>query len=434
MASFEDSGYNARVTAMGGAATALLDDPVSAFINPAGLGGLRHDQFQLNYLRQFDLPGGKTDQSQFNGVAALPVDQQLLRGTFGITSLYNDQLGYAKERELGLSYATRGLIETDTGGLDFGGTIKNLSKSFDAGGGADHPALDFGAIYRINDRYNLGASLMNFFQPGFSGPDGRDRAPLTLRAGFSEAVRDFTMDADVVERGASDGHPGGADLAAGFERWWPLERFGSAAARSGLTLGGRDKVWDWGLGWRIKGAEVDYAMTVPLQGSARFGHALSLVFHFGASDPEAEYEKVLSDEMQYRRQLTSALEAGQVKQWQLGDEIANMRREMEALRKQLADRTTSEADARRRLGDLEGRRRAAEERFKRIQQENARLAARTQGELFRDDWAAYQKLKNGGAPDSVLTDEVRRILLQYKDKGVDLSQANQELVRLLRSR
>jgi len=30
--------------------------------------------------------------------------------------------------------------------------------------------------------------------------------------------------------------------------------------------------------------------------------------------------------------------------------------------------------------------------------------------------------------------EVRRILLQYKDKGVDLADANQELVRLLRSR
>ena len=56
------------------------------------------------------------------------------------------------------------------------------------------------------------------------------------------------------------------------------------------------------------------------------------------------------------------------------------------------------------------------------------------GFAARASWAAYSRQKLSGAPDSVLIDQVKRLLQQYKDSGVDLSNANQELVRLLRAR
>ena len=71
--------------------------------------------------------------------------------------------------------------------------------------------------------------------------------------------------------------------------------------------------------------------------------------------------------------------------------------------------------------------------FQKMQAEQKRLSERTKESLFREDWSNYLKAKQGGAPDGVLSDQVKRILLDYKDSGLDLSEANQELLRLLRS-
>ena len=434
-AAFEQAIGSVRGAAMGGAMTALQDEPAAQLQNPATLGTIDAPSASLNYLRQFHAPSGETNQDYFNALAALPVKQEIINGTFGTQIIYNRQLRFATERAVGLAFGTRAMWQSEDKHLDAGAAFKTLKKTFDAQGGAPmRIGLDAGLLYRWGERYAFGFSLLNFDGPPMQAGALKDRAPAEARLGFSETVRGFTLSLDAAKREPSLDRPGTSEIAGGFERWWATPRAGSYALRSGLSLGDREKDFTWGLGWRMFGAEVDYAMTVPMTGKTLFGHAVGLTFRFGQSNPEAEYEKVLATEIRYRKDLVEALEAGEVKQWKLAEELTRMREEMDALRSKLAQKASTELETRKRMHDLEERHRRAVETFERMKRESANVKSKTQQALFDEDWAAYQRLKTNGAPDSVLVDNVKRLLQQYKDSSVDLSEANQELVRLLRSR
>lgn len=430
-AAFEDAGFGPRDIAMGGAFCAVTDDPGVLAYNPAGLGQAQALETSASYLRQFHIPSGESDRDSTRAAVVAPLRQEIFNGAFGFDVRYDRRTNVGGDRAIGVMYGTRGLKETETGGIDFGGGIKLLSTSLDAGGKAGtHLALDLGSLYRFSERFAVGASLLNFGSPKF----GADRAPLALKLGVAEQVRGVIFAADITKRENSSAGKGQHTMALGFERWWATARAGQYALRSGMSLGEGTRTWSWGLGWRAQGARLDYAMTVPMTGSTRFGHGLSLSVRFGRADPEGEYEKLLSQELRYRRQLNEALEASSVKQWKLAEELGRLRGEMATLSNEVEMKRASESDAKRRLKDLELRQKQAAENFERLKIERESAVKNARVSMFQEDWRSYQKAKLAGAADSVLLEQVGRILREYRDAGVDLSEANQELRRLQRSR
>ena len=83
---------------------------------------------------------------------------------------------------------------------------------------------------------------------------------------------------------------------------------------------------------------------------------------------------------------------------------------------------------------MHGVQREAATEHDRLQTERAGAALKTRESLFREDWRAHERAKLAGAPDASLLDRVGRVLREYKDSGVDLSEANRELLRLSRKR
>lgn len=430
-AAFEDAGFGPRDVAMGGAFTAVIDDPGVLAYNPASLGQASALEAAASYMRQFHIPSGESDRDSTRMGVVVPLRQEILNGGLGIDVRYDRRTHVGGDRAIGVSYGTRGLRETSKGGVDFGGGMKLLTTSFESGSKAGtHLALDMGALYRFSDRYSLGASLLNFGSPKFGG----DRAPLTLKLGAAEQVRGVTFAVDLTKREASQAGNGEHTMALGFERWWPTARAGQYALRSGMSLGEGTRTWSWGFGWRAQGARIDYAMTVPMTGSTRFGHGLSLSVRFGRADPEGEYEKLLSQELRYRRQLSEALEASSVKQWKLAEELNRMRQEMAILSNEVEMKRASETDAKRRLRDLQDRQQKAAEAYEKLKVEREGTTRSVRVALFQEDWRSYQKAKLAGAADSVLLEHVGRILREYRDAGVDLSEASSELRRLQRAK
>jgi hypothetical protein len=421
-AGYEDSGFSARAVSMGGAFTAVYDDIAAMAFNPAATGQLRHVQVQSNYLRQFHIPAGETDQNQMSLAAGFPVQQELIKGTFGLGWQYNRRQEQVIERSFLMNFGSRGFREFEGGGLELGGTVKAI-------GVRPKGDVDVGALYRFWEKYSLGLSILNLNRPKLE----RGRAPATLKLGLAESVRGFTLAMDATKREPSGIHGASSSLGAGLEHWWATARQGSLALRTGLVLGEPAKTWNWGLGWRILGGQMDYAMTVPMSGGSRFGHAVSLLFRFGESNPEGEYERMLAEEIRYRKELTASLEAGEVKQWKLSEELGRLREEIDVLSGQLVDKTASESQAQERIKALQERHQKASQTFEKLQSDRKKLSERTKETLFKEDWAAYAKLKAGAAPNAVLLENVKRLLREYKGSGVDLSQANQELLRLLRA-
>ncbi len=431
-AAFEDAGWSPRAIAMGSAFTAVSGDASAAAYNPAGLGQPKGYQYSSNYLRQLHIPAGEVDQDQMNMALIVPIRQELLNGGFGLTWLYTDQEKLSIDRSVGVGYGTRGFMEFDRATLDIGGGLKILSRNLRGGGGSTKPDLDFGMLLRFGDRYAAGLSVLNLNGPRLDTGSVGDRVPATLRVGIAETVRNFTWALDFSKREPSGGHRGAAVVAAGLEYWAATARAGTFAARAGLGMGEALKTFNYGAGWRIFGGQLDYAMTLPLSGTPRLSHAVSMMFRFGEADPEREYERLLKDELRYRQGLTDSLEAAEVRQWKLSEELARLREQLEALQGELEGRKASESEARARLKALQDRHKAAQDSYEKVKEEARRLKEKTKEELYREDWASYQRMKSQGAPDAALADQVKRILRQYKDTGVDLGPANQELLRLLR--
>lgn len=416
---------------MGGAFCAVTDDPGVMAYNPASLGQAAAVEAAAAYLRQFHIPSGESDRDSSRAAVVVPLRQEILNGAFGFDARYDRRTRVAGDRAIGVMYGTRGLMEREGGGIDFGGGFKLLSSSPDAGGkGGTHVALDLGALYRFAEHYAIGASLLNFGSPKFGG----DRAPLAFKLGVAEQVRGVIFAADITKRESSRSGTGEHTMALGFERWWATARAGQYALRSGMSLGESTRMWSWGFGWRWQGASLDYAMTVPMTGTARFGHGLSLSVRFGRTDPEGEYERILTQELRYRRQLNEALEASSVKQWKLAEELNRQRAEMEALRVEVEKKRATEGDAKRRFRELEERQRKTAETFEKLKADRESAARQARISLFQEDWRSYQKAKLGGAADSILLEQVSRILREYRDAGVDLSEASSELRRLQRSK
>ena len=199
-AAFEDAGFGPRDIAMGGAFTAVSDDPGVIAYNPASLGQASALEASMTYLRQFHIPSGESDRDSTRAAVVVPLRQEILNGALGFDMRYDRRTNIAGDRGIGIMYGTRGLRETEGGGVDFGGGVKLLTTSFDSGGKAGpHLALDMGTLYRFSERYAFGASLLNFGSPKFRG----DRAPLTLKIGAAEQVRGVIFAADLTKRESS---------------------------------------------------------------------------------------------------------------------------------------------------------------------------------------------------------------------------------------
>jgi hypothetical protein len=428
-AAFDESGFSARAIGLGNAMTAVYDDANATAYNPANLGQIKNLNLLTSYLRQFHIPAGETDREEINAALAVPIRQELLRAGLGFGYAYTTQTDYAIDRTIQASYGSRGFQEFENGSLDFGATVKFLTRNFATGGGATKGSMDIGLLYRYKERYAAAISLLNMNGPSYKS----DRVPVTLKIGVSEMIGPSTIAVDLTKRESSIFHSGSTSLGLGAENWWATPKYGSFAGRTGLSLGDQHKSWNWGLGWRYQGGQIDYSMSVALAGRSEASHAVSMTIRFGVADPEQAYERLLKSELGLRKDLSQALEAAEVRQWQLSQELGSLRQQIDALRGALSSKTASERSVREKLQELEERHRKATESFQKASLEQKRLSERSKETMFREDWASYEKLKLTGASNTALLDRVKRLLREYKDSGVDLSAANQELQRLLRA-
>ncbi|MBI5623111.1 MAG: hypothetical protein HY924_04965 [Elusimicrobia bacterium] len=426
-AAFEESGFSARAISMGNAFTAVSDDLSAIEYNPAALGQLRVHQVGVNYLRQLRIPAGAVDLDQISLAGAFPMRKELANGTFGFAWVYTDHESYALDRVFHFSYGTRGFVEWEESQFNMGASVKFLTRTLESGGGELTPSFDVGFHHRVRERLSFGLSFLNVNGPKVSG----DRVPFTFKVGVAETARNFVWALDFTKREPSATHRPSASLGGGIEYWTSTARWGSFAVRTGLSLGDRTRAWNGGLGWRIFGAQFDYAMTIPFNDpSPDLNHGLSLLFRFGEPSPERQYERLLKEEARIRDELTGALEAGEVKKWKFEAELDDQRREIDTLKREVSEKSATERELKDRIRDLGERHQRTSESYQKLK---VRLE-RTPQQKFEADWAAYEALKAGGTPAAVLTERVRVLLRQYKDTGADLGPANQELLRLLRSR
>ncbi|MBI4350416.1 MAG: PorV/PorQ family protein [Elusimicrobia bacterium] len=316
-AAFLKIGAGARAVSMGGAFTAVADDPYAVFWNPAGLAVLkdRHASFTHNEYFQslgqellvYTIEGEKLRFLRYpalkKGTWALglnyfhtPKDLERRSGLYESDPLYpiSPVEGTFRAYDLAFSLGYGYAYNADT---NVGGAVKFISQTIDDESGST-AALDLGVTRSFNwlggRLFTAGAAVQNI-GPGIKFISRTYGLPLTVRAGLSHrTVTGALLSFDVSK--PLDNYP---FFALGLEQQLTTRlalRTGYRYRLHGNELG----AWSGfsaGMGLALERLSFDYAFT-PF-GDIGNSHRFSVSFRFGekkAPDLRSPRENVLASE------------------------------------------------------------------------------------------------------------------------------------------
>jgi hypothetical protein len=435
LAVFEDEPGDARQLGFGGQQSAL-EDPLGFWADPALAGVARKFETGGNFLSSDRTTQGPAGFDSYGVWALVPKMAYGRMGTLSIGGNYRADGGTMTEKTILFGWGTSNLLRTDSGLFDFGANFKIMRAAASSGNDSRSGiGLDVGSTFRPDERHTIAFSILNLNNPAFKVGGTADKAPLVLRAGVSEREDDYTLSMDLARRSASGGQGGNVSFNPGVEYLWRTERSGSVFSRAGLNLAARASALSAGIGWKHLATELSYGISVPLTGGIVPAHSLTLSLRFGDRDIETEYERMIKQEIKYRQDLVGALDESARREGILKDELASMKTEIDSLNSRLRDvqaQKAGMAEEKERLASVVRRQEAAAAELKALD-EKRRADKLTQLRYdFSTDWQAYLKLKSGGAPPDVLKGSLQRIISQYQDSGIDISQATVELQSLVR--
>jgi len=436
-AAFEDIPFTARGLGLADSlcAGSDLDSMVS---NPASMGGRRKFGSGTSFLSSFRTPQGDANLRLYSFFAIFPKMLHGRNGSLGLLASYRQNPSFSREKKLQLGYGTWHMISSSYGVFDFGVNVKVLTlESIPSAQSQTNIAIDFGAILRLEDAKTLGLSFLNVNNPSFDVIDFRDKAPLVLKIGYKEEMEDYALSLDFSRRSSSSFSNRTYSLNSGFEYYWKLPKKGRLASYSGLNLGDNSSTLSLGAGYNVSARKISYSFQIPLTRSIKVGHSITLNMRFGAVDIESEYEKMIRQEVKYRKDLLKALDESARREMILRDEIDSLRKETEELKILLGKKErekNKELAARKKLENVVRRQHEAQKRLKELEERRRRNKLNQLRFSFSRDFENYLRLKSSSPGKNVLRGMLERIIREYQGEGIDISRATIELQKIIKER
>ena len=207
--SYLNRNTSARINAMAGAYTAVVNDPNSVFINPAGIAFLLNKPM---FVTSVSVPGIGRVHSNIAYGQGIGQNFGVGLGINSFTSgefIGRDRLGNPLGNMRDWQYSMNlslGYAQKDYG---FGATFKYLGRDLQGNNvSANGIAFDLGTKFNVADLFTFGASIQNIAgSMKWNTPSAiSDRLPLTLRTGLAIefGINDQTLETKTSVTGAID--------------------------------------------------------------------------------------------------------------------------------------------------------------------------------------------------------------------------------------
>lgn len=289
LASFEVEHPGARALGMGGAFSAVADDPSAFFYNPAGLSQIRLSVAGMEYNRSWAA-------LERDGVAETRLAAVTPLEGWGTLGLSWWQLNLSNVYQENLIHAGFGFPLDADGAFLLGGSLKFLQLAyldpeavaqnpyFSGGSSAGGLGIDLGALIRILPQWSAGIHLENINQPRVALLADQAPVPAGIRLGTAWRAAAGNLALDL--RLQSDQYR----VAGGGEMWWLNQ---TIATRCGAALGDHGlREATCGFSFRFAnedwGGQLDYALLYPWGDFSGGGlsHTFNLSFDFGRPGPK----------------------------------------------------------------------------------------------------------------------------------------------------
>lgn len=260
--SFLKLGVGAKAVAMGGAFTAVADDPSTIYYNPAGTFFLPRRQVLAGYHNYvLDIQSGFLAHTRpiIDKLGGGAFIDYLNFGDFTRTDINGIPSGEFSGGDFLIGVNASMLVNP---GLAVGLNVKYMHESAD-GYGADAVAADIGILYRLPDSlttvglsaYNLGGVVSGF-------TDHKDKLPLGVRAGAAHSLRELPLVVALDGVLPNDNDPY-VNVGAEFYKFEPLYlRAGYSLFGENFKTGSSSDGWGGfsaGFGLDIRDYHISYA-------------------------------------------------------------------------------------------------------------------------------------------------------------------------------
>jgi len=252
---FEEKPSSAKSLSLGGANSSLSSESSHLFSNPASLGFLSKREIQLSWSQLYDLKELSSGDFYFS----FPLNKRLTLGTgyniFGKNDYYKENL------------IIFGLGVKVSNYLSLGTSLKYFQLSFPSPYG-DFSTLgfDFGSLFQIKEKVQLGLALKNINQPELIKDS--EKIPFSYSVGISfYPYKQVLLSADLYKTKAEE-----EELRFGQE----IKLFPSLALRFGMKTS--PACYSLGSGFELDKLRLDYGyLSHPTLGGS---HKVTLSFNF----------------------------------------------------------------------------------------------------------------------------------------------------------
>lgn len=429
-ASFEPLPMGARAAGMGEAFSAIVDDVFALYYNPAGVLQMTRPEIGTHYASLYSgLSDNSSISRTFLGYAQ-PLGKQGSKGHFGASYAALELSGLYKEESIGLTYGKDFRRRLNIGGTlkllnKKIGSDANTNNAINPvtgnpTGSADPLlassnkesafAVDLGFQYRLSPAYAFGTAFRNVNSPNLGLGSQADKAPAVYSAALARVLRTGSLD---IEFMSWKGAVNNSRVSIGGEKWFK----NGFALRAGGGLGNRNYATvSAGASFRMDSFQLDYATVLPLQGiQGTLGiQQVSLIVRLG-KPPVDPLEKQLIQEKEER--IRAETEARYAKA------------ETDRLKKQLLELTQAKNQQQK---NREQAIAAEALREAEVQKEKASAQSQDQTKQnflnnYTQDLSEYNDKVRSGITLKEKKNLLQGILDKYKNKGIDLSTIEREL-------
>ena len=290
--------FGARAFGMGGAFVGLADDANTILCNPAGLAYVTASEMSMMYLNGLlDTKEGFIGyvhplKKLGLGISAATYDGGVIEVNYtnGTSKKFK-----AESNFLG-SLALSGSVNKM---FSFGITGKIIKTKLVEQYSDTAYALDLGGLYKaINDRFSIGASVLNLGTPISYRGKVKESLPIRIKLGLASKICDSFTNTVLACAGFEQEIGAGSCYSLGFEYW--LNEL--VALRLGYRTGYEPNSFTVGFGLNPKGNQLDYCWAA--KGDLGNTHRISFTTRFGVSGRykkgEGYYSKGMTEKALYQ--------------------------------------------------------------------------------------------------------------------------------------
>jgi len=329
------------------------------------------------------------------------------------------------------------LLNEDNDYLDMGMNLKRVSSSDNKIFGLPTTDLDLGILARRKD-YIFALSFLNL--KGGSSFYGFDR---TTKFSFSRIMDETSLGFGFSVKN-SDYSSYTFSLA--FSQLFRTYRYGYFRIANSIFSGKNRSGVNFGVFYNKDLWEISYSFGFSLSSPHTFSNSIGLTIYFGRRDVESDYEKIIKREVKYRKDLMEELLNAAKREEKLKKEISSMQSQIDELSYQLKkldekinlekkekETLISEKEKiRENLESIIEQQKKNEQSLREIEKQREEQKRKMIEDEFRRDFEKYLKIKSSNASKDALIQYLRRIIVEYQDKNVDISPATIELQRLMK--